>query len=316
MKQRWDMIGGALALVALLAWWLWPAPPAPTTVQVAAAGDMACSSADPRSADGEGTGGWCAQMAVSDLVAGRGLDAVFGLGDYQYEEARSDDYTNVYGPSWGRVRAITRPALGNQEYKVHEANTFSSYFGDPVDTTEGWYSYDLGTWHVIVLNSNCPLAGGCDDGSPQMQWLRADLAADDHQCVAAYWHHPRWTTGLWGNDERVDPFWRALAEGGADVVLTAHEHDYERFVPLDADGKPAAGGVRSFVVGTGGQAVYGPDASKAERGSRLAPQRGSAVRIDDELGVLFMTLADGTYHWQFSGLGGRIIDEGDGTCNP
>jgi len=316
MRKRWDLVVMVVLLIAAVVWWRWPAAASDGVVHVAAAGDMACASNDPRYAAGAGQDGWCMQMAVSDLVAGKGLDTVFGLGDYQYEEARGDDYDTVYDPSWGRVRSITRPALGNQEYKVHEANTFSSYFGDGVDPATGWYSYDLGRWHVVVLNSNCPLVGGCDDASPQLEWLRADLAADDHECVIAYWHHPRWTTGLWGNDRRVDAFWRTLADAGADVVLTGHEHDYERFDPLDADGRPDPSGIRSFVVGTGGQAVYGPEGDTADRGSALAPHLGSALRVDDQHGALFLTLGDGTYHWQFTGLDGRSIDEGDGACTP
>lgn len=309
----------AVALVALLLWWWWPTSPSPSIVHVAAAGGMACASSDPRFADGKGTDGWCEQAAVSDLVVDRDLDAVFGLGDYQYEEARSDDYDTVYGPTWGRVRSITLPALGNQEYKVHDANTFTDYFGSrSPKADEGWYSYDLGQWHVVVLNSNCALAGGCDADSPQLQWLEADLAADDHACTVAYWHHPRWSTGLYGGDSRTDVFWRTLAAHGADVVLAAHEHDYERFQPLDAEGQQADDGITSFVVGGGGQAVYGPDETAG--GGDLAPERrrqaaASAVRIDDRQGVLLLTLADGSFEWQFVGTDGAVLDEGTQQCN-
>jgi hypothetical protein len=316
MRKRWDLILLVMAVVVTaVIWWQWPKASASDQVRVAAVGDMACSSNDPRYANGAGAQGWCAQQAVSSLVAGKPLDAMLGLGDYQYEEARSNDYQKVYGPSWGRLRSITRPAIGNQEYKVHDANTFTGYFGG-VDATKGWYSYDLGKWHIVVLNSNCPIVGGCDTNSPQLQWLRADLAANKSSCVLAYWHHPRWSTGLWGNDDRTDAFWQTLANGGADVVLTAHEHDYERFVPLGADGRPNPKGIRSFVVGTGGQAVYGPDGSTANRGTPLAANRGSAVRIDDHYGALFLTLGAGSYHWNFTGLDGRSLDEGDGSCTP
>jgi len=305
-------------VIATLLWWHWPASGAPSVVHVAAAGDMACSSSDPRFADGAGRDGWCAQRAVSDLIADRDLDALFGLGDYQYEDARSDDYHDVYGPTWGRLRAITRPALGNQEYKVHDANTFTDYFGSRAPHADsGWYSYDLGQWHVVVLNSNCAFAGGCDGASPQVQWLTADLAGDHHACTIAYWHHPRWSTGLYGGDERTDTLWRALADGGADVVLAAHEHDYERFRPLDADGRQAAGGVTSFVVGSGGQAVYGPDdvagGGDPSPGRRLQTA-ASAVRIDDRPGALLLTLANGSFDWQFVDVDGTTKDQGTTPC--
>lgn len=315
MKKRWDLIVGVLLLVAALVWWLWPSCSTREAWHVAAAGGMACASDDFRFAEGTGKDGWCQQQAVSDLVVGKNLDVFFGLGDYQYEEAKSKDYAAVYDPSWGRVRAITRPALGNQEYKVHEANTFSTYFGGAVDTTKGWYSYEIGPWHIVVLNSNCAIVDGCGEGSEQLKWLRADLAKNDAACTLAYWHHPRFTTGLWGNEKNVDAFWRVLADAGADVVVAAHEHDYERFVPMDADGRPAADGIRSFVAGTGGQAVYGPDGNTAARGSPLAPNLGSARRIDNQHGVLFFTLTKDTYHWNFTGLDGEALDEGDGTCS-
>lgn len=314
----------AVLVAVILASLLWRCSPStpPSTVHVAAAGDMACASDDPRFADGEGTDGWCRQSAVSDLLVDDeltgGLDAVFGLGDYQYEEARTDDYDTVYDPTWGRVRGITRPALGNQEYKVHDANTFTDYFGGRApEAATGWYSYDLGTWHVVVLNSNCALIGGCDENSPQVQWLERDLAGDDHACTIAYWHHPRWSTGLNGGDGRTDVLWRTLAEHGADVVLAAHEHDYERFAPLDADGRMAEDGVSSFVVGTGGQAVYGPedvgdgsDLTDAQRRQGEASQ----ARLDDQHGVLLLTLMDGSFEWRFVGTDGQIKDDGSRTC--
>jgi len=307
-----------VVMIATILWWRWPVDAAPAVVHVAAAGDMDCSSTDPRFADGAGTDGWCTQRAVSDLVVDRDLDALFGLGDYQYEDARADDYRTVYDPTWGRLRSITRPALGNQEYKVHDANTFTGYFGSRAPAADsGWYSYDLGQWHVVVLNSNCAFAGGCDDGSPQVQWLTADLANDHHACTIAYWHHPRWSTGLYGGDQRTDALWRTLAAGGADVVLAAHEHDYERFRPLDADGHQAAGGVTSFVVGTGGQAVYGPDdvtgGGDLSAGRRLQVE-ASAIRIDDHPGALLLTLSPTSFDWQFVTTNGATMDQGTAAC--
>ena len=291
-------------VVALLVWWRPSGDP--TTITAAAAGNMACASDDPRFGDGMGADGWCRQAAVSELVAGLDLDVLFGLGDYQYEEPKSSDYETVYGPSWGRLRDVTRPAIGNQEYKVHEANTFREYFGRRAGPEEGWYAYDIGDWRVIVLNSNCSLAGGCEDGSPQIDWLRSELERDRPTCSLAYWHHPRWSSGIGGPDEGVDDFWRRVAEAGTDLVLTAHDHDYQRFAPLDADGRLDEEGTRSFVVGTGGQAVYPPE----------GPVGGPAPEIRfEEHGVLLLTLDPSSYRWEFIGLNGTILDRGEATCN-
>lgn len=316
----------AIAVVAALVWWWWPRPEArPASVRVAAVGAVACASHDPRFADGAGTpattdpddlGGWCRQAEVGALVTAAAPDALLGLGDYVYEEPRGADYRNVYDPAFGGLRGDTWPAIGNQEYKVHEANTFHDYFAGVPD--EGWYSYSLGQWHAVVLNSNCDIAGGCDEGSPQYQWLAADLAAHPDQCVIAYWHHPRWSTGLNGSDDRTDDLWRLLATEGADVVLTGHEHDYERFEPLDADGLPDPEGVTSFVVGTGGQAVYAPDEVVGGgdlAGSRRAEAVGSAIRIDDRFGALFLTLDPDSFSWQFVDITGTVVDDGTAACS-
>ena len=312
-------IGTAVAIVvALLLWWWWPSAAAPHPMQVAAAGDMACSSADPRYHDGKGIDGWCQQAAVSDLATNRSLDAVFGLGDYQYEEARADDYRHVYGPTWGRLRSITRPALGNQEYKVHNANTFTSYFGaNAPDPAKGWYSYELGTWHVVVLNSNCDLVGGCGADSPQGQWLASDLAAHPQRCTVAYWHHPRWSTGLYGSDQRMAAIWTIVATHHVDIVLGAHEHDYERFRPIGPTGSASDTGTTEFVVGTGGQAAYGPDDTAGGgnlASARRVQQNNSAIRIDRQEGVLLLTLDNGRFEWRYVGLGGATLDEGNRAC--
>lgn len=321
-KHRAIAIAATIAILVAI-WWFWPTQSRPQSVRIAAAGNIACSSSDPRFMDGLGTGdsnapGWCEQAAVSDVAAAAGVDAVLGLGDYQYEEAKSSDYETVYDTTWGRLRSITRPAIGNQEYKVHEANTFRSYFGDLAGPEEGWYSYDLGAWHVIVLNSNCVIAGGCDVDSPQVSWLEADLADHANSCMIAYWHHPRWSTGLYGSDRRVDTLWHTVAEAGVDVVLAAHEHDYERFEPLDSNGRSRIDGTRSFVVGTGGQAVYGPDQTAG--GGDLAGTRrsltaaASEIRIDDQHGVLLMTLDPTSYTWKFVGVDGDVLDQGSSSC--
>lgn len=296
----------AVLVAAALLWWVLPKPDPPDTVHVAAVGNMACASAEPEK------DGWCQEQAVSDLLVGRDLDALLGLGDYQYEEARGADYEAVYDPTFGRFKSITRPAIGNQEYKVRNANTFFAYFGDRAGPRRGWWSYDLGRWHVVVLNSNCAIAGGCGPGSEQLTWLEQDLARNDAPCTIAYWHHPRFSTGLHGSDARTRDFWVALDAAGADLVLSAHEKHYERFAPLDADGNP--GGIRSFVVGTGGQVTYAPDETTGEAGSRRAEASGSEIRIDDASGLLLLELTPDAYLWRFVSTDGSVLDEGHGWC--
>ena len=174
------------------------------------------------------------------------------LGDNVYESGSLDEYLDCYDPSWGRHRWRTRPTVGNHEYATPRAAAYFAYFcglaGDPY---KGWYSYELGSWHVVVLNSNCTDISGCYAGSEQEQWLRKDLAEHPNKCTAAYFHHPRFSSGEHGSSTRTAALFRALHEAGADVVLSGHEHDYERFAPLDPAGNlDEANGIRQFVVGT------------------------------------------------------------------
>src|SRR5690606_31562196 len=164
----------------------------PQSVSIVAAGDMGCDPKDP----GSGTALECQAKAVSDIAVGLKPYAFIGLGDYQYEIPTTEGYETVYHPTWGRLRDITFPAIGNQEYKVHEANTFHTYFGERSGPDQGYWSVQLGQWHVVFLNSNCTVViGGCGAGSPQHRWLQEDLAANDTKCTMAVWHHPRWSNG-------------------------------------------------------------------------------------------------------------------------
>ncbi len=301
------------ALVAALLWWRRPEP-APATVRVVAAGGLVCDPADPAYADGAGTDVACRQRAVSDVAVRLDPDAFLGLGDYQYEEPKAASYRTAYDPSWGRLRAITRPALGNQEYKVHAANTFFDYFGANAGPDHGWYSYSLGQWHVVVLNTNCTQVGGCEAGRLQARWLEADLAADHHRCTLAYWHHPRFSTGLHGSDPRTRDLWRILQRHRADLVLAAHEHDYERFARLDADGHPSRSGIASFVVGTGGQNHYTTVGSEGYAGARRG-EAPSQRRIDTTFGVLALRLDPTGWSSQFLDDTGRRLDAASGTCD-
>ncbi|MBA2639490.1 MAG: metallophosphoesterase [Nocardioidaceae bacterium] len=251
-------------------------------------------------------------MATSDLLVGGQLDRVLTLGDNQYEQGTLDDFMNSYDPSWGRVHDITSPAAGNHEYGTTNAAGYFEYFGAAAgDPAKGYYSYDIGTWHLIALNSNCAKLGpvdGCAEGMPQNDWLEQDLADHPNTCTLAYWHHPRFSTGEHGGVLAVAPFWDDLYDAGADVVLGGHSHNYERFTPMNPAGvaDPTAG-ISEFVVGTGG---------KNHVLRTTTPPSTSMVRNFDTFGVLELTLRADTYDWEFvPEAGGTFTDSGSGACN-
>jgi hypothetical protein len=232
---------------------------------------------------------------------------VFTLGDNAYQDGSPEQFMECYDPTWGRFKDRTRPAPGNHDYETDGAAGYFWYFGPTAGYPgEGWYSYDLGAWHIIVLNSNCDDIGGCDEGSPQMDWLEEDLAEHESGCTLAYWHHARFSSGDHGEEEDVQPLWATLADAGADVVLAGHDHSYERFAPMNADGDPDDAGIRSFVVGTGGAPLYDLEHDAAN----------SDVVNNDTHGVLKLTLHDGSYDWEFIPVeGDSFTDSGSGDCH-
>jgi hypothetical protein len=246
--------------------------------------------------------------ATAALLDARPNAVVATLGDNVYETGTAAEFANCYDPSWGRHKTRTRPALGNHEYGVFRAGGYFGAFGSAAgEAPLGWYSYDLGAWHVIVLNSNCE-AVGCAVGGTQERWLREDIAAHPARCTAAIWHHPRWTSGTThGPTAAVAPLFTALHDAGVDLLLSGHEHNYERFAPLNPAGQPdPARGIRQFVVGTGGRGHYpfGP------------PMPGSEVRNDTTFGLLALTLRASTYQWQFVPEAGQTFtDSGSGNCH-
>lgn len=250
--------------------------------------------------------------SAGDEATGVLLDTLGGtiasLGDHAYLDGTAAEFADCYHPSWGRHRARTRPAVGNHEYRTPGAAAYYEYFGAAAgDAAKGYYSYDLGRWHVVALNSNCATVS-CAAGSAQERWLRADLAADDQPCTLAYWHHPLFTSGdHHGPAVETRPLYQALHDAAAEVLLTGHNHHYERFAPQDPKGRlDVAAGIRQFVVGTGGASHYGFGPAKPN----------SEVRQAGTYGVLRMTLRDDGYDWLFVPEAGKsFTDAGTGTCH-
>jgi len=249
---------------------------------------------------------------TSDEATAAILDAnpdaiVQTIGDNVYENGTAAEFASCYAPNWGRHKARTKPAAGNHEYNTPNATGYYGYFGAVAGKpTEGWYSYEANaSWHVVVLNSNCDAVGGCGVGSPQELWLRSDLAAHPSPCTLAVWHHSRFASGLTSSSTQA--LWQALWDYRADVVLTGHQHSYERLALLGPTGSLDANGIRSFVVGTGG-------AGLASSGSATT---GSQVRNDNTFGVLKLTLRQQGYEWAFLPIAGQTFtDSGAEACRP
>ena len=223
------------------------------------------------------------------------------LGDNAYDKGSSTDYANCFNPTWGGFLDRIRPVPGNHEYETRQAAAYFAYFGTRVGKVgQGWYSYDVGAWHLIALNSNCgAIPGGCEGrDSEEFAWLVKDLADHPAKCTLAYWHHPRYSSGRHGDNDMTDEIWQALSDAGADVILEGHDHDYERMSPIR--------GIRSFVVGTGGRGLY-----EWPRG----PGANTEVRANDTYGLLQLTLRGADYSWKFiPAAGGTFTDSGSADC--
>jgi len=235
---------------------------------------------------------------------------VFVAGDLAYPNGSDEDFAKCYDPTWGRFKDRTRPAPGNHEYHSDGASGYNRYFGTAAgDPKREYYSYDLGTWHILALNSECEQVGGCDAASPQGKWLKEDLAQHPAGCTLAYFHKPLFSSGgAHGNDPLMKPLWDALYHAGADIVINGHDHNYERFAPQDPDGKAdVQHGIREFVVGSGGKNSHRP----------VGPAKpNSEVRNGDTFGVLKLTLHAKSYDWDFVPEEGKTFkDSGSGTCH-
>jgi uncharacterized protein YjdB/PKD repeat protein len=229
---------------------------------------------------------------------------VYTTGDNAYDDGSDADFANCYDASWGRHKARTRPSPGNHEYHTAGASGYFAYFGENAGPAgRGYYSYNLGEWHIISLNSNVSMSST----SAQVTWLKADLAANPAECTLAYWHHPRFSSGDHGNSSSTQPLWDVLYAAGADVVLAGHDHSYERFAPQTPTGvADPVRGIREFVIGTGGAGFYSFGTVKPN----------SEVRNTGTWGVLQLTLRSGEYEWKFVPVAGQTFtDEGSGTCH-
>jgi hypothetical protein len=259
-----------------------------TTATLVTAGDIAtCSTSD----------GDAATAKLVDAIPG----TVAALGDNAYPDGSASNY-RCYDATWGRFKSRTRPIPGNHEYHASGAAPYFSYFGSRAGSAgKGWYSYDVGNWHIVALNSEKSI-------SEQATWLKADLAAHRTKCTLAYWHQPLYTSGsAHGPYTATRPLFQILYAAGAEIVLGAHNHNYERFAPQNADGRAdATRGVRQFVVGTGGAELRGFGSAKPN----------SEKRYSSGYGVLKLTLSDGRYDWKFVSVAGKTFtDSGSGACH-
>ena len=227
---------------------------------------------------------------------------VFTAGDNVNGAGTPRQYRDCYEPTWGRHKGRTRPSPGNHDYATSHASGYVGYFGAAAGP--GYYSYQVGGWHVMSLNSNIP----ADPGSAQYEWLQSDLDSSRAACSVAYWHDPVFSSGSHGNNSHMQAIWRLLYGHGVDVVINGHDHDYERFAPQDADGRPdPSRGIREFVVGTGGVSLRPFKSVRAN----------SEVRDSSTYGVIKLTLRTHGYDWEFVPVaGGRFRDAGSGTCSP
>ncbi|HET9654430.1 MAG TPA: DNRLRE domain-containing protein [Kineosporiaceae bacterium] len=289
-----------VALLASALTWAGAAPADAATgdVVLLAAGDIIGSCTSTTS---------CDYAKVSDVILGEHPDVVLALGDISNNTGSLSDYTRRFRPTWGRFQTAISPVPGNHDYGTASAANYYSYFGSAAHGPAGYYSFDVGAWHVVALNSNCAKVGGCQTGSAEETWLRADLAANTRPCTAAFWHHPRYSSGYGGDNTATADLFADLYAARADVLLSGHSHDYERFAPQDNASRANPGsGIRQFVVGTGGAFFTGF--------SGIEPN--SQAHQNTAMGALRLTLHQGSYDWAFRPVAGRTYsDTGSATCH-
>lgn len=280
-----------------------PATPTPTPV--------APVPSAPQIFVGAGDIGQCTPTLEPALATGRLLDfiggTIFTVGDNAYYQASDADFKNCYEPAWGRFMGRTNPIPGNHEYETfNDAAPYFRYFGAQARTPgQGWYSYEVGDWHIVALNSNSAQGVGVSANSPQGVWLQNDLKTHTNKCTMAMWHHPLFDTGPDGASPQMRAFFQILYDNGVEVVLNGHEHFYERSMPQNpSGGADLAKGVRQFIVGTGGAALY-----------NLGPRGPNVERQYQGFGVLKFTLSSDHYDWEFVPVSGSSPDSGTASCH-
>jgi hypothetical protein len=289
------------------------APASSRDPRIAAVGDIACKDRPKHNRQ------VCQYDDVAAAIERGSYDRLLVLGDVQYESGRYKDFVENYDVYWHDLKPITAPVPGNHDYGTTDAAGYYRYFGARAHGPDGYYSFDLGSWHVVALNSAiCPAVTGCGPGDPQYEWLQQDLAASDASCTLAYWHHPRfdwlkYQNADWTQDYeflRSKPFWDLLSAAGADVVLAGHNHNYSRWKPMDADGLADPSGIRQFIVGSGGRNLN-------NLGSASTRPATFATGWAGGFGYLEMTLHPGSYDWRFVPADGQLnfIDQGSGSCH-
>ena len=303
-------IGGlfvALMSITLLVSTSIHATPPQQGVTLIGAGDIATCNSD-------------GSKGTADIIERYPDARVFTLGDNAYEDGTDEDYTDCYDPTWGKFKDRTYPSIGNHDYgqggyegysddpaKTYSTTGYSNYFGLVAGAKDDyWYSYDLGNWHIVVLNSDCDNGVSCDKYSKQMQWLDEDLSATSKPCIAAMWHHPLFSSGYHGDDPKMRAAWNELYAYHADLVLNGHEHDYELFEKQDPYGNVTPRGIREIVVGTGGASLRS-----------ITKQEGNSLAFDNSShGVLALELKSNSYTWNFIPSDGYFTNSGSTTCNP
>jgi acid phosphatase type 7 len=271
---------------------------APQNAVLVGAGDIAgCNSSGDEQT---------AKLVVGALTQNPGA-SVFTLGDNVYPNGTSAEFSDCYNPSWGSFKARTRPVPGNHDYNTPDATGYYGYFGAKAgDPSKGYYSYNLGAWHIVVVNSNCAAIGGCETGSSQEKWLRSDLKASSNTCQIVMWHHPRFSSGAeHGNADFMQDIWKAASDNRVELVLNGHEHTYERFAPMNAAGEADPGGTTEIVVGSGGISHY-----------HLGIKKPNSQTFNaDTYGVLKLELAASSYKFEFLPDPGKTFtDAGSGNC--
>ena len=238
--------------------------------------------------------------------------AVFTVGDNAYPAGLDRDFVRCFGPSWGdpkkRIMKLIRPAIGNHDYQSQRGAAYYRYFGVRAGPAfKGYYSYDIGAWHAIALNSEIAARGSLHERSEQEDWLRKDLRERGKLCTLAYFHRPLYSSGAHGSSLVMQSIWKILADGGVDLVINGHEHHYERFLPMNAAGVlDTLRGMEQIIAGTGGGDLTGIR-------SRKAPN--SAVQIQGRWGALIATLGTDEYRTSFIDVDGDVWDPSGRKCH-